>query len=96
MEGRRPGNITAQAARGTSEAWGLRPHKNHEPCKGDILRVATAAIAPFQGFSHFPGATRGCATASLSPGFYIAGPWALMDDQKVGQRSAVVEVRVGG
>jgi len=29
MEGRRPGNVTAQAARGTSEAWGLRPHKNH-------------------------------------------------------------------
>lgn len=33
-------NVIAQAKRGTSAGLGLRPHTNHEPCKGGILSGA--------------------------------------------------------
>ena len=39
-------NVIAQAKRGTSAGLGLRPHTNHEPCKGGILRMACGLIPP--------------------------------------------------
>ena len=71
-------NVIAQAKRGTSAGLGLRPHTNHEPCKGGILRVAYGLIPPLQGSSHFPDVTQGCARSSLPLGFYITGPSALI------------------
>ncbi len=70
-------NVIAQAKRGTSAGLGLRARKNHEPCKGGILRVTRDLIPPLQGSSHFFDATQGCAPSSLPLGYYIAGPSAL-------------------
>ena len=83
-------NVIAQAKRacrvravrpfyaGTSADLGLRPHTNHEPCKGGIVRVAHGLIPPLQGSSHFFDVTQGCARSSLPLGFYIVGPSALI------------------
>ena len=82
-------NVKAQAERacrvravrpfcaGTSAGLGLRPHTNHEPCKGGILRVTHGLMPPLQGSSHFFDVTQGCAPSSLPLGFYITGPSAL-------------------
>ena len=75
-EGRRPGNVIAQAARGTSEAW-VGAQRDPSPARAKS-NDAHPWFRPYGAGMVVLFMTQGCARASLTLGYYITGPSALI------------------
>ena len=75
-EGRRPGNVIAQAQRRRSAGMGWL-HKQDAALEGRDKLVIGVLCRPFRARIRCPMRTQGCAPSSLPLGYYIAGPSVL-------------------